>query len=568
LNMPDMYGSMDNRCIRCRMVGVCRTGQDRGVTATHDVTNQVPPLIGYDAAAADVALQEHTRRLVGDEAAASLSSLGRRVGDPQIQRWASEANVHPPALRTHDRFGHRIDEVDFHPSWHALMGVAVHEGLAGAPWASSAAGAHVRRAAGFYVWSQAEAGHGCPISMTYSVVPALRRQPELAAKFEPGLTATTYDPGLRTPATKAGLLAGMGMTEKQGGSDVRANTTTAVDAGDGTYRLTGHKWFCSAPMNDLFLVLAQVPSAGLSCLLVPRITPDGERNSFRLQRLKDKLGNRSNASAEVEFDRTLGWLVGDPGRGLHAILEMVTMTRLDCVIGSAAGQRAALVQAVHHARHRRAFGVPLIDQPLMRAVLADLAVEVEAATALMLRLAETVDAGNAEAAAFGRLAVAAGKFWVCKRSPTVVAESLECLGGNGYVEESGLPRLFRESPLNSIWEGSGNVIALDVLRATRRDPASVEAVFAELDQSAGADSRLDRAIGSLRELVASAEPAQARQVASLLARCLQGSLLVRYASAAVADAFCATRLGEPPAVFGASGARIAHAAILDRVLAI
>ena len=532
--------------------------------STHDVTNQVPTLVDYDAAAIDVALHEHVRRLAGDEAADELSTLGRRVGDLDVQRWGTEANANPPTLRTHDRQGHRIDEVEFHPSWHALMDVAVSNGLAGAPWASSANGAHVRRAAGFYLWSQAEAGHGCPISMTYSVVPALRQQPELAAAFEAGLTATTYDPGLRAPATKAGLLAGMGMTEKQGGSDVRANTTAAIDAGDGSYRLTGHKWFCSAPMNDLFLVLAQIPSAGLSCFLVPRIGPDGENNPFHLQRLKDKLGNRSNASAEVEFDETLGWLVGEPGRGLAAILEMVTMTRLDCVIGSTAGQRAALVQAVHHARHRRAFGARLIDQPLMRAVLADLAVEVEAATALMLRLAETVDAGDFESTAFARLAVAAGKFWVCKRSPAVVAEALECLGGNGYIEESGLPRLFRESPLNSIWEGSGNVIALDVLRAVRRDPDSVDAVLAELARSTGADARLDEAVDGLKDLLSSAGPVQARGLASQLANCLQGSLLVRFAPAAVADAFCATRLDGVPAVFGSSSARLDTGALLAR----
>jgi putative acyl-CoA dehydrogenase len=384
--------------------------------------------------------------------------------------------------------------------------------------------------------------------MSYAVVPALRHEPGLAAAYEPGLTATRYEPGLR--AGKAGLLAGMGMTEKQGGSDVRANRTTAVDAGDGSWRLTGHKWFCSAPMCDLFLVLAQVPGAGLTCFLVPRVLPSGERNVFRLQRLKDKLGNRSNASSEVEFEDTVGWAVGPVGRGLPTILEMVRVTRLDCVLGSAALMRAAVAQAVHHATHRSAFGGPLRDKPLMAAVLADLAIESEAATVLGLRLAAAVDAGEDD---FGRLATVVAKFWICKRAPAVAGEALECLGGNGYVEESGMPRLFRESPLNSIWEGSGNVIALDVLRALAREPAAGDAVLAEVDAAAGGDPRLDAAVKQLRaDLAQPLSEAAGRQVATRLALALQGSLLVRYAPAPVADAFCATRLGPdgPAAVFG------------------
>jgi putative acyl-CoA dehydrogenase len=518
---------------------------------THEVFNVAPPLVGVNAFTADPALR--LPELTETETK-SLVALGEVAGSDPAAEWGRLANAYPPVLRTHDRFGHRIDEVDFHPAWHSLMTVAVENGLHGTPWRD---GGHLARAARFYVWGQVEAGHGCPISMTYAIVPALRHAPTLAAEYEPLLASTTYDFGLRAPASKAGLLAGMAMTEKQGGSDVRANTTRAVPAGD-HYVLTGHKWFCSAPMCDLFLVLAQAPG-GLSCFLVPRVLPDGTRNPFLIQRLKDKLGNRSNASSEVEFDGTAAWLVGDEGAGVRTIIDMVTMTRLDCVIGSAAGQRAALAQAVHHATHRSAFGRPLIDQPLMREVLADLAVESAASTALWMRLARGVDAGET---ALTRLAVAAAKFWVCKRTPAFVVEALECLGGNGYVEDSGLPRLFRESPLNGIWEGSGNVIALDVLRAVRRDPASVAAVLDEL--AGGADPRLDAAVSALRARIETlgadrvADERGARELAGLLARCLAGSLLVREAPAPVADRFLRLRLGSarlgdgPTHVFGDS----------------
>jgi putative acyl-CoA dehydrogenase len=384
-------------------------------------------------------------------------------------------------------------------------------------------------------------GHGCPVTMTYAVVPALRRAPELAAVYEPGLTSRVYRFGLTDPRAKPGLVAGMGMTEKQGGSDVRTNATRAVPNADGSYALTGHKWFTSAPMSDLFLVLARLEE-GISCFLVPRVLPDGSRNAFALQRLKDKLGDRANASSEVEFDGTTGWLVGEPGRGVPTILEMVNMTRLDCVLGSAATVRAALTQAIHHADHRRAFGALLADQPLMSNVLADLAVESEAATALGVRLAAAVDQGER---AFLRLAGAAAKFWVCKRTPTAVAEALEVLGGNGYVEDSGLPRLYRQAPLNSIWEGSGNVIALDVLRAMGRTSESVAAVGAELELALGVDSRYDDAVKRLHAELGNPDelPLRARRIAGLLALCLQGSLLLRYAPAEVSDAFCATRLG-------------------------
>ncbi len=536
-------------------------------SATHEVTNQVPPLVGHDVAEDPALLAGLVREGAGWHAV-DLHRVGRLAGTEEAQRWGEQANRVEPVLRTHDRYGHRIDEVEFHPSWHRLMATAVAEGLAGAPWADPRPGAHVARAATSYTWGQVEAGHGCPISMTYAVVPALRRQPDLAAAHEPLLTSRVYDPGLRTPSTKRGLLAGMGMTEKQGGSDVRANSTTATPAGDGSWLLRGHKWFTSAPMCDLFLVLAQAPG-GLSCFLLPRVLPDGARNAFRIQRLKDKLGNRSNASAELEFDGTVAWLVGEEGRGVRTIIEMVAMTRLDCVIGSSAGMRQAFLQAAHHARYRSVFGGLLVDQPLMRNVLADLAVESEAATTLMLRLAGAVDRaarGDRQEHAFARIATAVGKYWVCKRQPGFVAEALECLGGNGYVEESGLPRLYREAPLNGIWEGSGNVQALDVLRALGREPGALEAFTAEVGLAAGVDSRLDTAACSLQaELADHADPElRARRLVERMALVLQGSLLVRHAPAAVADAFCASRLaGDSGQAYGT----LPRAVDVDGVLA-
>ncbi|MGW2597061.1 acyl-CoA dehydrogenase family protein [Streptomyces klenkii] len=519
------------------------------MSATHEVFNQAPPLTGFTTAD-DPALLEALRRDGGAWGEAEVRELGARAGSEEVQDWARMAEANPPVLRTHDRYGHRVDEVEFHPAWHQLMADAVESGQHAAPWAEPRSGAHLVRAAKFYAWAQAEPGHGCPVSMTYAAVPALRAEPALAAAYEPLLASRTYDYGLRPPLGKQGLIAGMSMTEKQGGSDVRANTTAAVPAGDGSYVVTGHKWFTSAPMSDVFLVLAQAEE-GLTCFLMPRVLPDGTRNAMRLQRLKDKLGNRSNASAEIEYERAVAWPVGEPGRGVRTIVEMVNMTRLDCVIGSAAGMRAGLRQALHHAAHRKAFGAELIDQPLMRNVLADLAVESEAATVLAMRLAAALDrssAGDAAEAALRRLALAAGKYWVCKRGSTHAAEALECLGGNGYVEESGMPRLYREAPLLSIWEGSGNVAALDVLRALDREPAALDAYFAEVGAAAGADARLDAAAARVRDLLGSlGDPNRAqllaRRVAEQLTLVLQGSLLVRYSTPAVADAFCASRLG-------------------------
>jgi putative acyl-CoA dehydrogenase len=514
--------------------------------ATHEVFNQSVPLCGHDAAALDLALVEGVRREGGDAHIDDLHRVGLLAGDPEYIRHGELANEHPPELDRFDRFGHRIDHVEYHPSYHALMEVALREGLAGAPWSDDRPGAHVGRAAKFAVWTQVEAGHGCPVSMTYSIVPALRAEPSLADTWDALLTARAYDPSPGpAPGRKAGAIAGMAMTEKQGGSDVRANTTRAVATGaggrGGEYALTGHKWFCSAPMSDLFLMLAHT-DAGLSCFAVPRWLPDGTRNAIVVQRLKDKLGNRSNASSEIELDGALGHLVGEEGRGIPTILAMVNHTRLDCVIGVTGQMRAGLSQAIHHARHRSAFGKRLVDQPLMQAVLADLAVESEAATALMVRLAGGYDRGEA---AFTRIATAVGKYWTCKRTPTFAAEALECLGGAGYVEEAPMARLYREAPLNGIWEGSGNVICLDVLRAAGRDPESVEALLAEVGEARGADARLDRAVSDLHAELADTGQLErrARRIVERAALVLQGSLLLRHAPHAVADAFCASRLG-------------------------
>jgi putative acyl-CoA dehydrogenase len=508
--------------------------------------NQPPPLVGHDVVASDRALVEAVTRHADAATLADLGSLGVEAGSEEAREHGVLANRHEPELVSYDRYGHRIDEVRFHPSWHWLMERGVGHGLQAAPWTSDAAHPHVRRAAGFFAWSQTEPGHGCPLSMTYAAVPALRADDALAKEWTPRLAATSYDPGIRPAAGKTGALAGMGMTEKQGGSDVRANVTTATPTSvDGEYTLEGHKWFTSAPMNDVFLVLAQAPG-GLSCFLVPRALADGSRNRLDVVRLKDKLGNRSNASSELELRGTWAQRLGDEGRGVRTIIEMVAATRLDCVLGSAALMRKALSEASWHVAHRSAFGARLADQPLMRNVVADLAVESEAATALAIRLAAAVDRSHdPHEAALRRIALPLAKFWVCKRTPMMVAEALECLGGNGYVEESGLPLLFRESPLNSVWEGSGNVNALDVLRALSREPASLDAWLVEVGAARGVDHRLDRAVEEVLESLAdvSEMEAGARRLAGRMAACLQGALLVRHAPAAVADAFCATRLG-------------------------
>jgi putative acyl-CoA dehydrogenase len=536
--------------------------------STHEVTNQPPPLENVNLFEQDSALVESVRREGAAWAEPDLVALGKLAGTAEVLRWGDAANRHPPALRTHDRYGHRIDEVEFHPAWHRLMELSVEHGVHAMPWRDPREGAHVARAAMMILVSEVESGHGCPISMTYAAVPALRVEPDLAREWEPRLTSLTYDARLVSPAQKAGALCGMAMTEKQGGSDVRANTTRAEPVAHGEYALTGHKWFCSAPMSDAFLVLAQAP-AGLSCFLLPRVLPDGKRNAFHIQRLKDKLGNRSNASAEIELDGAWARVVGEEGHGLQTIIEMVNHTRLDCVLGSAALVRRAVAEATHHAAHRSAFGKLLIDQPLMLNVLADLCVESEAATLTAIRLARAVDeAGDSEeASALKRLGVAVGKYHVCKAAVGVVAEALECLGGNGYVEESGLPRLYRETPLNSIWEGSGNVNALDVLRILTRNPGALEAFLAEVDQAGGADRRLDAHVAGLkrRRQDQGGSEAAARRIAEDLALALAGSLVVRHSPRDVADAFCASRFGgEGGRAYGTLPADTPFKAIIER----
>jgi putative acyl-CoA dehydrogenase len=510
---------------------------------------------------------EALQREGGGWARERAAELGRFVGGKPQQWWGRQANENKPILRTHDRYGNRIDEVEFHPAWHRLMQMGIENELHSLPWTSSEAAAQVARAGLYMTAMQAEAGFACPITMTFAVVPALRATPALAAEWEPLVTANTYDPRLVPAAQKGSAISGMAMTEKQGGSDVRANTTVARPLNGGgagaEYEITGHKWFCSAPMCDIFLVLAQTDD-GLSCFLMPRVLPDGTRNPFHIQRLKDKLGNHSNASSEVELHGTWARMLGEPGRGVPTIIEMVGHTRLDCVIGAAAGMRAGVVAATWHAAHRSAFGKRLIEQPLMRNVLADLCIESEAATMLAMRLARAYDEAGPESGAgsgsgsesgagsddlsdahlFKRLATAVGKYWVCKRAPNHAFESLECLGGNGYVEESGMPRLYREAPLASIWEGSGNVMSLDVLRALVRTPRSLEVFLREVNEAKGADARLDAHLLKLEGQFA--DPAtletRARRVVEAMALALQGSLLVRHGDPAVADAFCAARL--------------------------
>lgn len=513
---------------------------------THDVLNQPPPLEGANLFRGDRALVEGVQREAPAAPLDEIDELGERAGKPESIALGFEANEHPPELHTHDRFGRRIDEVSFHAAWHVLMATAARAGLHAAPWIDAVAFPHVRRAAKFYVWSQVEGGHGCPISMTYASIPALTANPDLARRLTPKLGARTYDPQLIPLAQKASAICGMGMTEKQGGSDVRANQTRALPAtsarGNGAeYLLRGHKWFCSAPMSDAFLMLAQ-SDAGLSCFFVPRVLDDGTRNPFAIMRLKDKLGNRSNASAEIELDGTHGWMIGDDGRGVHTIVEMVNHTRLDCIIGSASLVRQALSQAIHHAKHRWTFGAPLIERALMQNVLADLALESEASTALFLRVARAID----EDSPLKRIGTAIGKYYVCKRAPMLAAEALECLGGNGYVEESIMPRLYREAPLNSIWEGSGNINALDVLRILDKDPDAVDAWRAEVapafddPQIAAAARALE---SDLRDRTDA--DARARSLVERMALVWQAAILYQHAPAFVSDAFVRSRLAEP-----------------------
>ncbi len=527
--------------------------------STHEVFNQPPPLQDYNPFTADAALREAVSREGAGWAADALATFGELTGRAEVIELGELANRHPPRLVTHDRFGHRIDEVEFHPAYHELMRIGVEAEIHALPWNHPRPGAHVARAAKHFLFTQVEAGVHCPLTMTFAAVPALRVQPEIAEDWLPRVTSAAYDPAMRPSTEKSGCLIGMAMTEKQGGSDVRANTTRAVPVGRGgpgeEYLLTGHKWFCSAPMCDAFLTLAQTEH-GLSCFLVPRWRPDGSRNRLLLQRLKDKLGNRSNASSEIEYRDTWARMVGEEGRGVPTIIEMVNHTRLDCMIGSAALMRQALAQTAHHTAHRSAFGRLLKDQPLMRNVLADLALESEAATVLAMRVARAYDdeaearppgGGQADhcGRALRRIATAIGKYWVTKRGPAMVCEALECHGGNGYVEESIMPRIYREIPLSSIWEGSGNVMCLDVLRTLARDPAALPALLDELGEARGADRRYDRLLAEIDRGLARHQDAEAwaRRIVERLALALQAGLLLRHAPSWIADAFCTARLG-------------------------
>ena len=534
---------------------------------THEVTNQPPPFEDVNVYQLDTALREAVQREDAGWAAERLASVGARVGSAEVQDWAEQANRHPPALRAFDRYGRRLDEVQFHPAYHRLMALGLESGVSSVAWTRERG--HAAHAALMYLLMQADAGVCCPFSMTHAAVPALRRRPDVAAEWEPRVLGAGYDGRSLPAAEKTAATLGMAMTEKQGGSDVRANTTRARPASSGgEYALTGHKWFCSAPMSDAFLTLAQT-DAGLSCFLVPRWRADGTRNAIRIARLKDKLGDRSNASAEIELDGASGHLLGGEGEGVRTIIDMVQGTRLDCLVGSAGLMRAMLVQAIHHCRGRRAFGRELVAQPAMARVLADLALEQEAALGLSFRVARAFDEAprSDREAALARVLTPVAKYWVCKRAAGFAAEALECLGGNGYVEESPMPRLFRQSPLNGIWEGSGNVIALDTLRAIARHREALDALFAELDEARGFDQRLDRRVLALKAAADELDESNARHFVESMALTLQAATLARTAPGFVADAFVQARLGEDCAfTFGAFAGEIDAAALIGRAL--
>ncbi|MFZ5757051.1 MAG: isovaleryl-CoA dehydrogenase [Pseudomonadota bacterium] len=527
------------------------------LASTHDVTNVSRELADYNLYTRDMALQEAVRREGADWATPRLASFGALVGSTGYLELGALANRFPPEFDTHDRFGNRVDLVKYHPAYHELMKTAIEHGLHASPWTHPQPGAHVARAAMSYMHTQIEAGHGCPVTMTFAAVPSLRTTPALANLWEPKITAPVYDPRNLPAEQKQGLTVGMGMTEKQGGSDVRANTTRAYPVGPGgpaqAYELVGHKFFLSAPMCDLFLVLAQAPG-GLSCFLVPRWRPDGTKNPLQVLRLKKKMGNVSNASSEVEFRGALGWLVGEEGRGVRTIIGMVSMTRFDCMIGSSAGLRMAASQALHHCSIRHAFGKVLNEQPLMQNVLADLAIESEAAVALTMRIGRALDANQGgrqdeHEDLLVRLGTAVGKYWICKRTANHAYEAMECIGGSGVMEDSMMPRLYREAPINAIWEGSGNVQCLDVLRAMEKTPAVVQAFFAEVSKAKGGNTVLDAHVKALqKEFTGSKqEPAdlefRARDIVDRMALALQAALLVQHAPAVIADAFCTSRLG-------------------------
>lgn len=547
------------------------------MSTTHDVFNQAPARTGVNEYTSHVALTEAVDVYGGGWATDQLAAAGALVGQADFQRDAELANTILPKLISHDRWGHRIDDIEFHPAYHRIIGDAIAHGAHTSCWSDPRDGAHVARAAMFMQFGQIEPGHACPVSMTHAVVPSLQVDPELAELWLPRVMSRDYQHDLGNPdptdplgTDKTSAIFGMAMTEKQGGSDVRANTTRAVEQSDGTYLITGHKWFCSAPQSDAFLVLAQT-APGVTCFIVPRMLPDGTRNVFNVQRLKDKLGNKSNASSEVEFDGTVGWRLGDEGAGVRTIIEMVNQTRLDCILGSAAGMRQSVAEAAWHVRNRAAFGATLIDQPAMTAVIADLQVEAEAAVWTAIRLAAAYDDDAAESAAFRRLATAVGKYWVCKRGPNHAYEALECLGGNGYTE-TGFPlsRRYREQPVMAVWEGSGNVIALDVLRAMMRDPESVQAVDNEFERALGVYRDYDLHVERTRKLIAEAAadpqraPAIARRLTESMAIALQGATLIQQAPSCITDAFMSGRIADPGHMYGVLDAQLALGDIVAR----
>ncbi len=519
---------------------------------THEVTNQPVELADYNLFDSDAVLTDAVRREGAEWAAKRLAAFGGRLGSAESLERGALANRNPPELDTHDRYGRRVDLVRFHPAYHELMRSAIEEGLHSSPWTDPGEGAHVARAAGFYMQSQVEAGHGCPITMTFAATPCLKHQPDLAREWLPKIAARVYDPRNVPVAEKQGLTIGMAMTEKQGGSDVRANTTTAFPIGPHgpgrLYDLVGHKYFVSAPMCDAFLVLAQAPT-GLSCFLVPRWRPDGTKNPLQIVRLKRKMGNVSNASSETELRGAIGWMVGEEGRGIATILEMVATTRFDCMIGSAAGMRMAVAQAIDHCQQRKAFGALLMDKPIMAAVLADLAIEAEAALALTMRIARALDhRGDAHEDALVRLGTAIGKYWICKRVSGHAVEAMECIGGSGVMEDSPMPRLYREAPINAIWEGSGNVQCLDIARAVSRSPQTLGAYFDEVGRAKGGSAALDAHVARLKQDLRDLDAfeACARDLCDRLATGLQAASLVR-AGSPIAEAFCRSRLETPGA---------------------
>jgi putative acyl-CoA dehydrogenase len=542
--------------------------------ATHEVLNQAPPLANTNLYLRNLALREGLAREGGDAGAGAahdwMAARGAELGSEQMLEWAAQANRNPPTPKLFDAAGNRRDEVEFHPAYHELMAYLKRHGASAGPWSDPVPGAHVKRAAFYMLYAELEDGTLCPTTMTYAVVPAISRDQPLAAEWLPRIYSPDYDRRFIPAGQKKGVTLGMGMTEKQGGSDVRANTTRAELVGGREYRIVGHKWFFSAPMCDAFLILAQAPG-GLSCFFLPRWTPDGKLNDIRIQRLKDKLGDKSNAGSEVEFWGARAWLVGEEGRGVPTILEMGTYCRLDCALGTSGLIRASLSQAMHHASYRSAFGKRLIDQPLMRNVLADLALESEAATALSLRLARAFDAQTDESELLlRRVLTPAAKYWICKRGPAVAAEAMEVLGGNGYVEEGVMARVYRQMPLNSIWEGSGNIMCLDILRAFAKHPRCLEVLAAEIEPALGRDARFDGFVSFLKNKLQKpgAGESQARSIAQGIALAVQGGLLLRFAPGYVANAFCASRLSTDAAfgggAFGALPDSTDFAALLAR----